>query len=801
MGKRIQKLMLKDLAKKTLYLGYASENIHTQIVIDCSEVFWDYPNATYSMNIQPPRGDKYPAAQLAKDGDALVWTVTDSDLIYHGSGHIQLEFKNGDEVIKSAVGTTKIDGSIETTGDVPTPLEDWMDQAEETAHQIALTAKDEVIEQIQDAAEEARESIPADYTQLSDDVSSLKSAFDETNKIDELTIKNITGNMPVIGWKYKYYYPTSSSATNVNVDNPMGSPALKCAFIPCVPGDVFYYTGKGTSSARSWAFLKSNGDIISKASAGEYASQKITAPALSAYVVFNCEIDHDVCVYKNLVLVERVDTLEAEMQTANTLIDNMTSEANVTGTGELFQTKITEIRSLETTATSISVRNAQLYEQKYSGGSINGVTFTNNGDGSYTINGTATGSTWFFINQSTRTGSDNYLSLHGVYSISIETLAGSASALSVALRQYPEDINSLTATLSNPKIYGTVDSDHIVIGVYVSRDSVYTGYKFRVMVNKGTEALPYVDYIAPTVVTDMTTLLTTAKQYIPDLWMIADEQTESITGAFTIISGLSSESSENNRANVICANHRGYHAGFPENTLWAFAQSKLRGFEWIENDVRFTSDGVGVLLHDESINRTARNADGTEISETVNIADITYAQAREYDFGIYAGSKFAGTKIVTVEECVAFCKAVGLGIFMEPKVNGSGTYCANIVKSYAMEDNVIWISFGLTPLQEVNAVLPNAKVGLVTTQQPSSSHVTNAVSLKTQNNSVFLDFNYQYSISDIKSSMISNDIGYGVYTLDSIEALETLDPYCFAITSNALLASKVIANNEMKKWS
>ena len=195
MGKRIQKLMLKDLAKKTLYLGYASENIHTQIVIDCSEVFWDYPNATYSMNIQPPRGDKYPAAQLAKDGDALVWTVTDSDLIYHGSGHIQLEFKNGDEVIKSAVGTTKIDGSIETTGDVPTPLEDWMDQAEETAHQIALTAKDEVIEQIQDAAEEARESIPADYTQLSDDVSELKSAFEQ---LEANVITDSAGPAPIV---------------------------------------------------------------------------------------------------------------------------------------------------------------------------------------------------------------------------------------------------------------------------------------------------------------------------------------------------------------------------------------------------------------------------------------------------------------------------------------------------------------------------------------------------------------------------------------------------------------------------
>lgn len=169
--------MLKDLAKKTLNLGYVGENDHTQIIIDCSEVFWDYPNAVPRLNVTPPRGDKYPASQLVKDGDDLIWTITNSDIIYSGSGRIQLQFVDGTEVIKTAVGTTKIDGSIETTGDAPTPLEDWMNQAEETAYQIALTAKDDVIEQIQDAAEEARESIPSDYTQLSDDVTGLKSAL------------------------------------------------------------------------------------------------------------------------------------------------------------------------------------------------------------------------------------------------------------------------------------------------------------------------------------------------------------------------------------------------------------------------------------------------------------------------------------------------------------------------------------------------------------------------------------------------------------------------------------------------
>lgn len=639
-------------------------------------------------------------------------------------------------------------------------------------------------------------------------ISEQNERLDDLNKIDELTIKNTTGNMPVIGWNYKHYYPTGSSATNVDVNNPSGSPGFKCAFVPCQPGDVFYYTGEGTSPARSWAFLKENGDIISKANVGEYTNNEITAPALSAYVVFNCKIEHDVCVYKNPPLADTVESIGNDVEDikehigiANVAIDKISTKTQVEKVGELFQSGIVKISGLESNATSMIVRNAQMYEQKYPGtDAINGVSFTNNGDGSYTINGTATGSAWFFINQSTRVGSDNRLSLHGTYSIGLETLAGKADALTVALRQYPEDVNSLVVTLAAPQSFGNVDSDHIVIGVYVGNGYTYTNYKFRVMVNKGSEALPYTNYIAPTTLNDMGNLIDTANQYLPNIWLIATPQTATISGTFTVIEKATSNTNVA-KSNIICANHRGYHAGYPENTLWAFAQSKIRGFDWVENDVRFTSDGVGVLLHDESINRTARNADGTEISETVNIADITYEQACTYDFGIYAGASFAGTKIVTVEECVAFCKSVGLGILMEPKVSGAGTYCANIVKSYSMEDNVIWISFGLTPLQEVNAILPKAKVGFVTTAEPSSTHVTSAIGLKTTQNSVFLDFNYTYSIASIKDSMIENNIGYGVYTLDAPSALPTIDPYCFMITSNTLLANQKIAQDVLENWT
>jgi len=194
MGKRIQRVEIEKMNTKLLELGYVGENEHTEVQIDCSGVLWDYPEATAEMTVQAPNGEKYPVVPELTD-NVVVWDVTESDLVYAGSGKIQITLKNGTEVIKSASCGTRIMESIMPTGDAPTPLENWMERAEETAHQIALTAKDEVIEQIQDAAEEARESIPADYTQLSDDVTGLKSAFEQLN---DNVITETAGPAPIV---------------------------------------------------------------------------------------------------------------------------------------------------------------------------------------------------------------------------------------------------------------------------------------------------------------------------------------------------------------------------------------------------------------------------------------------------------------------------------------------------------------------------------------------------------------------------------------------------------------------------
>lgn len=139
MGKRIQQVPLKSLGTEILYLGYVGENIHTQIVINCSEVFVDYPDAEASMVVKPPVGDLYHSL-IERDGRKIVWEITNSDVAYSGSGQIQLTFTYQGEVIRSIIGRTSIDPSIEATGEAPTPLQNWMDAADEKASEMAQEA-------------------------------------------------------------------------------------------------------------------------------------------------------------------------------------------------------------------------------------------------------------------------------------------------------------------------------------------------------------------------------------------------------------------------------------------------------------------------------------------------------------------------------------------------------------------------------------------------------------------------------------------------------------------------------------
>lgn len=128
---RQERVNLNGLSAKTLDLGYVGEKNHTRVVIVCASMFEKHPAAVATMVAKPPVGDLYPII-LTRDNNCLVWDVSESDLAYAGSGTYQLTFTEGEEVIKTEFGAYFVKASMESTGEPPEPLEDWLQEAQDT---------------------------------------------------------------------------------------------------------------------------------------------------------------------------------------------------------------------------------------------------------------------------------------------------------------------------------------------------------------------------------------------------------------------------------------------------------------------------------------------------------------------------------------------------------------------------------------------------------------------------------------------------------------------------------------------
>ena len=113
--------------------------------------------------------------------------------------------------------------------------------------------------------------------------------------------------------------------------------------------------------------------------------------------------------------------------------------------------------------------------------------------------------------------------------------------------------------------------------------------------------------------------------------------------------------------------HRGVSAENPENTMPAFVAAARQGYRIIELDVAVTKDLQFVLLHDRTLNRTARLENGDLVADTVNISDITYEEALQYDVGLWFSPKFKGTKIPLFEDVLRFAQQNGLKLKIDHK--------------------------------------------------------------------------------------------------------------------------------------
>lgn len=113
--------------------------------------------------------------------------------------------------------------------------------------------------------------------------------------------------------------------------------------------------------------------------------------------------------------------------------------------------------------------------------------------------------------------------------------------------------------------------------------------------------------------------------------------------------------------------HRGVATDYPENTMSAFIGAKEQGYDIIELDPSFTSDGEFLIIHGPDVNRTGRLPNGEKIKEEKLIENTTLSEMRSYDFGIFKGEQFKGEKVPTLEEVLEFSKRENMPLKMDNK--------------------------------------------------------------------------------------------------------------------------------------
>ena len=187
--------------------------------------------------------------------------------------------------------------------------------------------------------------------------------------------------------------------------------------------------------------------------------------------------------------------------------------------------------------------------------------------------------------------------------------------------------------------------------------------------------------------------------------------------------------------------HRGW-GDAPENSLASIKHVKENGYYAYETDVRFTKDGIPVLIHDSTINRVARNSDLSEIKETIYVKDLTYSELSKYSFCVTHSGEvlkdYKKNKITKFEDAISYSKETGLTLQIELKV-GSKSQIASlvkIVKKYDMDNVVKWISSKEKLLSYVNAAEDDEFIGIIVKDRTEEELAKVNQELKTANNTV-----------------------------------------------------------------
>lgn len=173
-----------------------------------------------------------------------------------------------------------------------------------------------------------------------------------------------------------------------------------------------------------------------------------------------------------------------------------------------------------------------------------------------------------------------------------------------------------------------------------------------------------------------------------------------------------------NKTHLVAA-HRGAKSVCPENTMAAFKEA-LGKCDFVELDVTCSKDGVVVVIHDDTLERTSDVKNVSGFFAPYNVIDYTYDELLQLDFG-------NGQRIPTLREALSFFKKNQFPVNIEIKDLKGSKFDKEIVKKvihlvreFKMQKLVLLSSFNHDYLRQAYALAP--QISRAALQQDNYPH-------------------------------------------------------------------------------
>jgi glycerophosphoryl diester phosphodiesterase len=155
--------------------------------------------------------------------------------------------------------------------------------------------------------------------------------------------------------------------------------------------------------------------------------------------------------------------------------------------------------------------------------------------------------------------------------------------------------------------------------------------------------------------------------------------------------------------------HRGYMQFAPENTLPSFKLAIEAGADLVELDYYHSKDGVPVVFHDGTLDRTS-DATNRWGGAKISVGAKTVAELQTLDAGSWFDAKYAGTRVPLLNDALDYIQGSG-GVTLIERKEGDAATCVKLLREKKLVNQLIVQAFDWEYLKKLNELEPTQVLG------------------------------------------------------------------------------------------